>query len=290
MPLLTFVLAGCLVALGTLHLGRSLGRWYGRFASMMLAVSETEVDLALARQEAATQGARAERLEQGRRELVMNISHDLRTPIASIQGHVAAMLENESAPEESRRYLAVVARESDRLGTLVEDLLLLARSDVGELQLDLRPVDVAGVVREVAAALTPIARRDRRIAFTCSVADPVPAAQADAERLTQVLMNLARNAIVYTPEGGIVSIEAAAHGTRQVAIVVADTGVGIPPEDVERIFERFVRGDASRSRATGGFGLGLAIARDLVAAMGGTVAVRSEPRQGSRFTVLLRRA
>jgi two-component system phosphate regulon sensor histidine kinase PhoR len=105
-----------------------------------------------------------------------------------------------------------------------------------------------------------------------------------------VMMNLVRNAITHTPEGGIVSVEAAADGMDRVRLAVADTGIGIPPEDLERIFDRFYRTDASRSRATGGFGLGLGISRDLLQAMGGSIEVESKQGTGSRFTVRLRAA
>jgi len=100
-------------------------------------------------------------------------------------------------------------------------------------------------------------------------------------------MNLVRNAVTYTPEGGLVSIEAAADGPGHVAVTVADTGIGIPADDLDRVFDRFYRTDASRARSTGGYGLGLSIARDLVEAMGGTISVTSEVDTGSRFTVRL---
>jgi signal transduction histidine kinase len=115
---------------------------------------------------------------------------------------------------------------------------------------------------------------------------PLPPAFADRDRLLQVLMNLVRNAVAYTAEGGIVSIEAAEDGGR-VRVSVSDTGIGIPPEDLRRVFERFYRADASRARSTGGFGLGLSVARDLIEAMKGTITAESEEGVGSRFTVWL---
>ena len=115
-----------------------------------------------------------------------------------------------------------------------------------------------------------------------------PLVLADRQRLTQVLQNLVRNAITYTPSGGIVSISVAPSTVGMVELVVADTGMGIPPEELDRVFERFYRTDTSRTRASGGFGLGLAIVRDLVGAMGGTVSVTSVVDAGSRFTITLR--
>jgi signal transduction histidine kinase len=176
------------------------------------------------------------------------------------------------------------------VGALTDDLLSIARTDAGGPQLDLGPVDVAEVVEHVCAAMTPIAGRDREVALTTSIGSSVPPAWADHDRLSQVLMNLVRNAITYTPDGGIVSIQLAAAGDARVALTVEDTGIGIEREDLDRIFERFYRTDASRSRLTGGFGLGLAISRDLVEAMGGTIEAESRVGSGSRFTVMLRRA
>jgi signal transduction histidine kinase len=151
-------------------------------------------------------------------------------------------------------------------------------------------VQIADVVEHVGAALAPIARRDRKVTLVTGPRPDVPPAMADRDRLSQVLMNLVRNAIAHTPEGGMVSIRLSEHDDGRVALAVEDTGAGIQPEDLERIFERLYRTDASRSRATGGFGLGLSICRDLVQAMGGAIAVESEPGRGSTFSVLLRRA
>src|SRR5262249_9731232 len=160
--------------------------------------------------------------------------------------------------------------------------------DAGELRLDLRPVEVAGVVEEVYEALSPLARRERQVTLVREVPAGLPLVLADRQRLAQVLLNLVRNGITYTPAGGIVSISAERDGPDHLALSVADTGIGIPPEELSRVFERFYRADASRARASGGFGLGLAIVRDLVEAMGGTVGAESVAGQGSRFRVVRR--
>jgi signal transduction histidine kinase len=285
--------AGLLLAIADLHLARAIALAHGPLMRGLLGMSKAQVDLSAARSEAATQSARAERSEQSRRELIVNVSHELRTPIASIRGHVESLLDphgGRPSEEETKRYLAIVQKETERLGSLVDDLLAVARSEAGELRLDVHAVDLAPIVEHVAGAMAPIARRDRKITLTTNVAGDLPAALADPDRVSQVLMNLVRNAINYTPEGGIVSIELAGAGATHVALVVADTGVGIPSEELDRIFDRLYRVDASRTRSTGGFGLGLAIAKDLVQAMGGTIEVASEPGAGSRFIVKLRRA
>ncbi len=193
-------------------------------------------------------------------------------------------------PAELKAYLGIVQRETERLGALVDDLLALARGDAGELRLEVGPVDGAAVVEEVYGALAPLARSERRVTLVRSAAEGLPPVWADRARLAQVLLNLVRNAITYTPAGGIVSLSLEPAGQGQAAFVVADTGIGIAPEDLPHVFDRFYRTDASRARVSGGFGLGLAIARDLVQAMGGTIGVESRPGEGSTFRVLLRTA
>jgi signal transduction histidine kinase len=167
--------------------------------------------------------------------------------------------------------------------------LTLASADTGQLQLDIGPVNADEVATQVHDAMAPLAWRERHIQLLCST-DGAPVVRADRGRLGQVLMNLVRNAIIHTPEGGMVAIEVKPTETGPVEMIVSDTGPGIPPEELEKIFERFYRADASRTRATGGFGLGLAIAREMVDAMGGRISVESTPGQGSRFTVTLVRA
>lgn len=291
---LTLALAALGVGVGvlTLHLGDGMALLWGRFAQVTLGVSDRALRLAEAREIAAHAQAQAARADQSRRELIVNVSHELRTPIASIRGHVESLLlaveETQTLPpEELSRYLTIVARESERLSALVDDLLSLARAEAGELRLDIQPVAVAGVAREVYEALAPLARRERQVTLVSDIAADLPLILADRQRLTQVLLNLTRNAITYTPVGGIVSLSAERAEPGRLALVVADTGVGIPPEELDRVFERFYRSDSSRARATGGFGLGLAIVRDLVEAMGGRVRVESVVGQGSRFRVLL---
>jgi two-component system, OmpR family, phosphate regulon sensor histidine kinase PhoR len=288
-------LAGIALAVATLHAGNGMAALWGRFAQAALGTSGTSLRLADARAVAERERAKAELAEQSRRELIVNVSHELRTPIASIRGHVEALQIAADAsetgappPEELRSYLDIVARESERLSALVDDLLALARADSGELRLEISPVPVAEVVEEVFQALAPLARRERRVTLAREIAPGLPPALADRQRLAQVLLNLVRNAITYTPAGGIVTVTAQPAEPGWIAVVVADTGIGIPEEELARVFERFYRTDASRTRASGGFGLGLAVVSDLVQAMGGSVSAESRAGEGSRFRVLLR--
>ncbi len=283
---------GIFVLLGVLHLLNGIVWLWGRFTRVMLGMSQKDLVVAEARAIAARERARADRAERGRRELILNASHELRTPLASIRAHIDSLLilEGERLPENVRAFLTITQREAERLGTLVDDLLMLARADADELRLDIRPVAAGEVVEEVYEALEPLAQREREVTLLRAVAPDLPPALADRERLAQVVLNLVRNAITYTPAGGIVSIELAHGSVGYLDLTVTDTGIGIPPEELERVFDRFYRTDASRTRGTGGFGLGLSIVRDLVQAMGGSVVAERVPEGGSRFRVSLRAA
>src|SRR5581483_6039813 len=206
----------------------------GELARNMLGMSDTAIRLAQAREFAEQERIKAERAEQSRRELIVNVSHELRTPIASIRGHVESLLitvEDDEAEKLSGKmlhdYLVIVQREAERLGSLVDDLLSLARTEAGELRLDLEPVDAAKVVEEIQQTMAPLARRERAITLVSKTDPYAPQALADRQRLAQVLLNLARNAITYTPNGGIVSITVERLDTHYIALAVADTGIGI---------------------------------------------------------------
>lgn len=291
---------GLVIGLGSLHLFNGMAFLSARFAGMMLGQSDLAARLTATQAVAQAATVKAEESDQKRRELIVNVSHELRTPIASIRGHVDSLmigLERPTTealplaePAELRKYLGIISRETDRLGGLVDELLSLARGESGELKIALAPVAANEVVEEVFASIAPLAKRERQIIVVRDVATDLPLVVADRQRLGQVLLNLVRNAIAYTPTGGIVSISLRAEGTDKVVLSVADTGIGIPQEDLDRVFERFYRTDASRARTSGGFGLGLAIVRDLVGAMGGAVAVTSTVGEGSTFAVTLQAA
>ncbi len=283
---LASMLAGLLLLAVTLHAASWMGRACGAMAVTMLGIGDEQLQLWEAQR-------RAEAAERSRRELILNVSHELRTPIASVLGHVETLLQpsgDRPAEATPERYLPVVAAETRRLGALVDDLLELARADSHELTVVVRPVELEPVARRVVEAIAPMARRDRRV--TLALAEPVPAvtASADPERLAQVLTNLVRNAVNHTPEGGAVLVQVGEQPPGRAWVDVSDTGPGIPAGELERIFERFYRTDRSRARDSGGFGLGLSIARELAAAMGGDVTARSEVGTGSTFRVTLRRA
>lgn len=225
--------------------------------------------------------ARAVGLLDANRQLVANVSHELRTPVALIRGQVEAL--DEDAPGNPRIEMAL--RETGRLETLVSDLFQLASADAGALRLDVRAVDLAILVRESVEPLVEPARREASVAVAIE-APAVVTAMADGERLARVIQNLVRNAVRHVPEGGMVRVAVAAEPSAAV-VSVSDTGGGIPSEDLPHVFERFYRGESSRNRDSGGAGLGLAMAKEFVEAMGGAISVVSPPGEGATFTVSL---
>lgn len=229
--------------------------------------------------------ARAERLLATNRDLVANVSHELRTPVALIRGHIEALADE---PARLDAYTEIALRESDRLEDLVNDLFQLARIDAQGLQLERLPFDAGAVAREAVESLAEPARRDAGIVMASQVAGSAAdlTVEGDRARLVQVLQNLLRNAIRYTPDGGLIRVVAERRGDA-VVIRVQDTGVGIEPDDLERVFDRFYRSDQRNSRKGGGAGLGLAIARQSVEAMDGQISVESVVGEGTMFTIEL---
>ncbi|GHO50567.1 ATP-binding protein [Ktedonospora formicarum] len=265
---------------------------WGHFARLMLTIDERERALMEARETIKRERARADRAEQQRRDLIANLSHDLRTPVANIRGHAEALLQlaNETTspstvPEHQQAYLTIIHREAIRLGTLFDELLALAREEAHELHLSMTAVRLQEVIEEVYQTLKPLAYSERRITVGKTIAPGLPAVQADRQRVQQVLLNLVRNAITYTPHGGLVAITLQQADQDHLVLAVADTGMGIAPAHQAHIFERFYRPEDVPTG--GGVGLGLAIVRELIEAMGGSVAVESSVGEGSCFSVRL---
>lgn len=219
-------------------------------------------------------------LESSRRDLVANVSHELKTPIAAIRAHLENLLDGVEEPDPAT--LQVMLVQSERLGRLVEQLLDLSRLESGEVPLKRAEVPVAGLVSQVVSEIE-VARPGAGIHIEKRIPEDIPPIDADPERVHQVLFNLVENAVRFTPEGGEVTIAAERHNG-SVHISVSDTGVGIGQEHLPRLFERFYRVDPARSREDGGTGIGLAIARSVVEAHGGHIHAQSEPGRGSTFT------
>jgi signal transduction histidine kinase len=258
-----------------------VGQLSRRFNVMADRLAETLAEL-------ETEKQTVESALQAKRELVANVSHELRTPLASIRGHTESLLlRGDGDRDQHRTYLNVIFRQSEQLSRLIDDLFLLSTTESGALPLTIRPVRLGEVVQEVISSIQPAARAERRVSLVVDVDPELPAALADRQRLGQVLANLVRNAVRHTAEGGLVAVRAGTRDERLAVVSVEDTGEGIAAEDLEHVFERFYRADPARDRASGGAGLGLAIVRELVSAMGGDVSAESVVGEGSRFSFTL---
>jgi two-component system phosphate regulon sensor histidine kinase PhoR len=226
------------------------------------------------------------RLERVRHDFVANVSHEFKTPLTAIQGFAETLLSGAlEDPRNNRRFLEIIRDHATRLAVLTDDLLKLARIEAGKLEVQFGPVQLAEVIERCVETSQFKAAR-KRITLEIDLPPNLPLVYGDASLLRDVVQNLLDNAVQYTPETGRVRISA--HADQGQAVVgVDDTGIGIPLADQERIFERFYRVDAARSREAGGTGLGLSIAKHIVEAHGGRLWVESEVGHGSKFSFSL---
>jgi signal transduction histidine kinase len=226
-----------------------------------------------------------EQAETNRRNMVADISHELRTPLSNMQGYVEAMQEGVLAPDPE--VLGRLHGLVGQLTRLVEDLRVLALAEAGALPLTLQPVALNAMVRTAVEAFEPRAAA-AGIAISLDLAGDSQVV-ADRDRITQVLGNLLDNAVTHTPDGGTVVVAIRPAGGQPASgqaasVSVSDSGRGMTPEDLGRVFERFYRADPSRTRETGGSGLGLTISRHIIEAHDGAIRASSEPGKGSTFT------
>ena len=252
---------------------------FGQLASRL---SETAENLQRTVEQLQAEHNELERVERVRKDFVINVSHELRTPLASIQGYAETLMDGALYDgEHNMRFLGIIRHNAERLARLTSDLLSLSRIELRRQEFHFDSYDIGDLLTEALDILRPVAgKKNVRLAAEAPAAGTE--AWCDAEAVSQILSNLVDNAIKYTPEGGTITV-----GARVAApwldVFVRDTGVGIPPEDLPRLFERFYRVDKARSRELGGTGLGLAIVKHLVLAQGGQVRVESGQNQGTAF-------
>ncbi len=263
-PLMKLTDAARAVAAGDLS-ARVPVRYRGEMRELAIAFNQMTQDLA--------------RADELRRNLTADVAHELRTPLSVIRGKLEGVLDG--IYPATAEHLEPILEETELLTSLVEDLRLLALAEAGHLTLEKRPLNVSDLLRDAQVNFGPQAD-DRDVTLALNLPPELPQAMADWRRISQVLGNLLTNALRHTPQGGRVTMSATA-GVGVVEVTVTDTGAGIPAEDLPYVFERFWRGEKSRSREGGGTGLGLAIARQLVEAHGGTMGVESAPDEGARF-------
>ena len=223
------------------------------------------------------------RLETIRRDFVANVSHELKTPLTAVSGYAETLLDEEIPAEQRRRFVETIRDNASRMQRIVDDLLDLSRIESGGWRPDVRPIDVAGLVSDVFSAVQPAASA-KGLVLAADVAPDAARIDADPTAFRQIVTNLIENAIRYTPSGSVTL--STRRGDGGVWIEVRDTGIGIAAEHLPRIFERFYRVDAGRSREQGGTGLGLAIVRHLADAHGGRVEATSTVGKGTTVSVL----
>jgi signal transduction histidine kinase len=228
----------------------------------------------------ASDETRLHELEQTRRDFVSSVSHELRTPLSSINLMIETILANEGDQEALDLFLPRVKREVDRMVALVEDLLDLARSEWGRLRLRREDVDLASVAGNIMKTFEP---RAAQLGVKLSLEGRTARIDGDPDRLAQVLVNLIDNALRHTPAGGSVTISVG-QSDGAATLVVGDTGVGIPYNDLPHVFDRFYVVERSRSRESTGTGLGLSIVKQIIEAHGGSVTAESEFGLGATFT------
>jgi two-component system phosphate regulon sensor histidine kinase PhoR len=224
---------------------------------------------------------RLKQLERTREDFVANVSHELRTPLSLIKGYVETLLDGaRNDPAIAERFLKIIERNTQRLDLLIQDLLTISALESGRMKLNLQPVELRPLVEKIFSDLKPPAQ-NKNVELACHL--PGLTASADANRLEQVLANLVDNAIKYGRAQGHVTVGGQKLDDGKIEIFVQDDGPGIPPESLDRVFERFYRVDKARSRDQGGTGLGLSIVKHIVQAHGGEVWLNSELGKGATF-------
>jgi two-component system phosphate regulon sensor histidine kinase PhoR len=221
--------------------------------------------------------------DQVRRDFVANVSHELRTPLTAIKGYAEALLDEGDDADAREKFLDIIHRHATRMERLVKDLLRLARLDAGQEAVELVPCDVEALLKGLVNDFEPMAA-EKEQTVAVRVAPGAGALLTDATKLHDIARNLIENAVNYTPDGGAIDIQAAVVNGR-FQLTVADTGHGIAPDDLGRVFERFYRVDRSRTRP--GTGLGLSIVKHLVHVLDGEVTASNQPSGGALFTVTL---
>ena len=228
---------------------------------------------------------RLEQLDNSRNQFVSNASHELKTPLSTMKILIETLLYQDPVdPGMTKEFLTDVNKEIDRLNRIVSDLLTLVNIDSGAMKLKLEDLDIAALMQEQVRRLSPLAR-ENGIELECASGAPLTV-NGDMLKLQQVIYNVIDNAIKYTPRGGEVHCSVSRSG-KMAVLRIADTGEGIPADDLPHIFDRFYRVDKARSRETGGTGLGLSIVKQIVLSHGGTITPESTLGKGTTFTIQL---
>ena len=225
-----------------------------------------------------------EKLDKMRKEFVANVSHELRTPLTTIKSYTETLLDGALDNKEyTVNFLQVINSESDRMTRLVKDLLQLSKLDYDKMEWNMKSLNILNIIRDCVVKME-ISVKQKSQSLSFEAQGELCEITGDKDRIEQVIINIISNAIKYTPENGSIKVTAGKHEDN-VEIRIADTGMGIPKEDLPRLFERFYRVDKARSRAMGGTGLGLSIAKNIVEAHRGSIRIESEYGKGSEVII-----
>jgi len=224
------------------------------------------------------------KLDNMRREFVANVSHELRTPLTTVKGYVETLLENNVDDVMKQKFLNVINNETDRMTLLVQDLLELSRFDNSQIKLNKQIVDIYSLVKDVCFAQR-IQIKEKHQNLKINLPEEEKILKIDPHRISQVVTNILSNAIKYSEENASIEVSSKV-GEKSLQIIIKDTGIGIPKDDLSRVFERFYRVDKARSRAMGGTGLGLAIAKEIMQAHNGDIKIESEYTKGTTVKII----
>ena len=266
----------------------TMGETNGNYLKPKVAIFRDELTLLLdlaqqADQRVTSQMQERERMEHYRREFLGNVSHELKTPIFAIRGFAETLLDGALEDDRVRRsFVKKIQRNAHRLGYLAEDLTSVAQIEMGELSMDLEPLNLMELSRDVVESLESMAM-NRQISLRLSMPEDLPRVLADQHYISQVLSNLIDNSIKYGRDGGQIEVIARTLNDQSVKVSVVDDGIGIPEEYISRLTERFFRVEPSRSSKLGGIGLGLAIVKHILSAHNSQLMIESTPGSGSTF-------
>jgi two-component system phosphate regulon sensor histidine kinase PhoR len=228
---------------------------------------------------------RLKKLERMRVDFVANVTHEIKTPLTAILGYVETLQEGAIDDRETaRKFLCTIARHAERLNRLVEDLLTISNTELGEIHFSFESVALSGIAQSVLHMIQQKAD-EKKIRIASAIPEDLPLIRADRDRLSQVLINVLDNAVKFTPEGGTVSLSAAPAAGSEVVVKIADTGIGVPRDEIPRLGERFYRVDKTRSRELGGTGLGLSIVKHLMTAHKGRIEIESLLGRGTTVSL-----
>jgi len=228
---------------------------------------------------------RLKKLERMRVDFVANVTHEIKTPLTAIMGFVETLQDGAIEDRETaKKFLSTIARHAERLNRLVEDLLTISNTELGEIHFAFESVALSGIAQSVLHMIQQKAR-EKNIEIASAIPEDLPLIRADRDRLSQILINIMDNAVKFTPEGGKVTLAASPAGGSEVVVRITDTGIGVPRDELSRLGERFYRVDKTRSRELGGTGLGLSIVKHLMTAHKGRMEIESQLGRGTTVSL-----